>query len=89
MAKNATKTKARVVHGKVKVQVSSAPGVVPDGKVQLSLRGFKKLVTLKNGKAKVRLPKKLEPGTYKLKVSYAGSVGFEPSKSKKVKVTVR
>lgn len=88
VAKNATKTKASFVHGVIKVKVKSAPGVVPDGKVKLSLGTFKTKAKLKKGKASVALPHSLKPGTYTLKVTYPGSTAFEKSKSKKVTITV-
>jgi hypothetical protein len=88
VSKNATKTKVSFAHGKIKVKVTSAPGAVPNGKVQLKLGTFKTKVTLKKGKAFVTLPKNLEPGTYTLKASYPGSTAFEKSKAKKKQVRV-
>ncbi len=88
VAKNATKTKVSFRHGAIKVKVKAAPGAVPDGKVKLKLGRFKATVKLKKGKATMALPKNLQPGTYTLKASYAGSTGFEKSKSKRKQVKV-
>jgi Big-like domain-containing protein len=88
VSKNATTTKASVARGVIKVKVKSAPGAVPDGKVKLKLGQFKATVKLKKGKATVALPQNLQPGTYTLKASYAGSTAFEASKSKKKQVKV-
>jgi hypothetical protein len=88
VSKNATKTKVSFGHGVIKVKVTSVPGVVPDGKVKLKLGRFKTSVKLKKGKARVALPKHLQPGTYSLKAGYAGSTAFEASKSKKKQIKV-
>jgi hypothetical protein len=45
-------------------------------------------VKLKKGKARVAVPKHLQPGTYSLKAGYAGSTAFEASKSKKKQIKV-
>jgi hypothetical protein len=88
IAKNATKTKVSFAHGAIRVKVKSTRGAVPDGKINLSLGGLKFKAKLKKGKVTVAVPKKLQPGTYTLKVKYLGSTSYEKSKSKKLKITV-
>lgn len=89
----ATKTKVKVAKrfsAKEKVtmtiKVKAAAGV-PDGKVTVSIDKFKKSATLDDGEVLFNLPR-LAPGTYKVKVTYAGSEDFVKSKSKKVTLTV-
>jgi hypothetical protein len=89
ISKNATKTKAKLLRGAIRVKVKSTHGAVPTGKVKLSLGTFKAKAKLKKGKATVALPQSLQPGTYLLKVSYPGSTTFEKSKSKTVRISVR
>ncbi|KAA1372945.1 Ig-like domain repeat protein [Aeromicrobium fastidiosum] len=72
--------------GKATITVTSAaPGAKPSGKAKVTLtKGKTKktvTVTVKNGKATVKLPK-LKKGTWKLKVSYAGSATQSPATSK-------
>jgi hypothetical protein len=88
VSKNATKTRASVVRGVIRVNVK-AQGAKPDGKVKVTVGSFTAKAKLKKGKVRVALPQNLKPGTYTLKVKYLGSAAFEKSKSKKVKVTIR
>ncbi|MET0931209.1 MAG: Ig-like domain repeat protein [Aeromicrobium sp.] len=72
--------------GKATVTVkSSGSSAKPTGKVKITLTKGKTTknmsVTLKNGKSTVKLPK-LKKGTWKLKVTYAGSTTQRPSTSK-------
>jgi len=75
--------------GKATVTVTSTNGAKPAGKAKITLTkgGSKKTVsvTVKNGKATVNLPK-LKKGTWKLKVTYAGSATQTASTSKTYKV---
>ncbi|WP_182526586.1 ExeM/NucH family extracellular endonuclease [Nocardioides dongkuii] len=67
---------SKVVAGKTRATLKikvSAKGAKPTGKVTVKIKGGKTLkVTLKNGKATVKLPKFATPGTKKLTVVYRG-----------------
>ncbi|WP_370617002.1 DUF6801 domain-containing protein [Mumia qirimensis] len=81
----AKRTKARVA-----VQVTTAAGVTRHGKVVVTIKG-KKVGTATvraDGKVVVRLKKFARPGTYKVKVAYAGNT-FVAAKAITVKVKVR
>jgi hypothetical protein len=76
--------------GKATITVTSVGnGAKPSGKAKITItKGKSKktlTVTIKNGKATVKLPK-LKKGTWKLKASYAGSPTQRPSTSKTYKV---
>ena len=89
----ATTTKARVAKRfkaseKVTMRVKvKASGGVPDGTVTVSIGTFKTKKSLKNGTVLVNLPR-LAPGTYRVKVGYAGTDAFLKSKAKKLTVRV-
>lgn len=76
-----TRSKAKVVRNRtrvtVKVQLTTATGIRPTGKVRFYIgKTWLKTVTLKasaKGKASYRLPRFLTTGTKKLKVAYVGS----------------
>jgi len=76
--------------GKATVTVKSANGVKPTGRATITLTRNKSkkvvTVTVRNGKATVNLPK-LAKGTWKLKVTYAGSATQRASTSKTYTVT--
>ena len=72
---------------KLKVTVTGENGVVPTGKVVVKVNGKKYTVTLKNGKATVKVGT-LPKGTHKAKLKYAGDAYSEGSKTKvTIKVT--
>jgi hypothetical protein len=91
--KGSTKTQVKVAkrvgvneRASVKVKVTSPKGT-PAGSVTLKIGKFRVRKSLANGAAFFGLPH-LKAGKYKLVTSYSGSVLFNPSKAKKVKVTV-
>ncbi|MFD1824235.1 MULTISPECIES: DUF6801 domain-containing protein [Mumia] len=85
-----TKVRAKRTKAKVSVQVTTPTGVARTGKVVVTVKG-KKIGTATvraNGKVVVRLKKFAKPGTYKVKVAYAGNV-YAAGKTVTVKVKVR
>lgn len=88
----ATKTKVKVPKQvkagervSMKVRVTAASGV-PDGQVTIKIGRLKKRKTLEAGSLFIALPR-LQAGTHKITVTYAGSTGYATSKGK-AKVTV-
>ncbi|MFC5679558.1 Ig-like domain repeat protein [Aeromicrobium endophyticum] len=76
--------------GKATITVrSTASGTKPSGRARVTItKGKSKktvTVTIKNGKATVKLPK-LKKGTWKLRIAYAGSTTQAPATSKTYKV---
>jgi hypothetical protein len=59
----------------------------PTGLVTVKIGGFKVKKTLKDGSVFINMPN-LQPGSYTIKTSYAGSIYFAKSKSKSTKITV-
>jgi hypothetical protein len=89
VSKRPTSTKA----GQATITVkSTAPGARPSGKAKVTITKGKTAktvtVTVKNGKATVKLPK-LKKGTWRLRVAYAGSATQAPSTSKTYTVRSR
>lgn len=68
-----SKTKVTVSQRPVVTVKVTAPGLRPTGRVRVSVNGASKVVTLKNGTAKVRLGKLSKRGTKKITVQYLGS----------------
>lgn len=89
LAKQSTKTTAKVKKGKLTATVKGEASAATSGQVVV-LNG-KKVVgkaNVKNGKAVVTL-KKLKKGSYKLVASFKGNSSFAKSKSKAIKVTIK
>lgn len=89
LAKQGTKTTAKVAKGKLTATVKGDASPATSGQVVV-LNG-KKVVgkaNVKNGKAVIKL-NKLKKGTYKLVASFKGNASFKASKSKKVTVKIK
>jgi len=89
LAKQGTKTTAKVAKGKLTATVKGDASAATSGQVVV-LDG-KKVVgkgNVKNGKAVIKL-KKLKKGTHKLVASFKGNDAFGASKAKAVKVVVK
>ncbi len=84
------KVKVRSTKAKVRIKVSGPDGVVATGKVTVKVKGMKKArtVTVKNGKAVVKLPKFRSKGKKFLTVTYSGDAHLLGTKVK-LKVRVR
>ncbi|NLC98992.1 MAG: hypothetical protein GX678_07940 [Actinomycetales bacterium] len=65
----------------VTVRVASTTGVPATGKVRVKVGSKTYSSTVKNGVAKVKIPKQKKRGTKKLSISYAGSSTVEKSKT--------
>lgn len=97
IAKNAAKVTAKVSPKKIKAKKTKAKLAVkvsagsPAATGKVTAKIGKKTVgkaTVKNGKATIKLKKFKKKGTYKIKVTYSGSV-YAKSATKTIKVKVR
>jgi hypothetical protein len=87
VGKNATRTTAEVFRDKVRagkstgmrVDVTSVLGD-PTGQVRITIGTWKATKTLRNGSARLPLPKSFKPGRYKLVATYMGSATHDGSK---------
>ncbi len=90
--KTPKKVKVKAKGAKVKVAVK-ASGVKPTGKVKIVIKGAGKkitrTVTLKNGKATIKLPKFKKVGKVKVKVTYSGDEAVLSGKAKATFKVVR
>lgn len=86
--KVSVKAPKKVKHGKTAMITATvtATGVKPGGKVTVKIAGTKKKTVKLNAKgkavAKIKVPKKTQPGTKKATATYAGDTHVAPGKAK-------
>lgn len=72
----------------VRIDVTAGRTPVTGGKVRLTIGKRKMSKVVRNGSARVALPRSLKPGRYKIAVRYLGTTTHQPSKARNLKLRV-